>query len=107
MASIPTVDSGVGLEQQPHMPSEVVSPTRVDEAPQQASTAPGDGRVVHDNHNPPADSDMTDENKVPFKEKMIGYAQKTRGTILRKPSLKEHGEKILQGETTHADDRQK
>ncbi|CAK5270483.1 unnamed protein product [Mycena citricolor] len=37
---------------------------------------------------------------VPFKERVIGVAKKTRGTLLAKPELKEHGEKILQGEAT-------
>ncbi|KAJ7274236.1 hypothetical protein C8J57DRAFT_1314989 [Mycena rebaudengoi] len=37
---------------------------------------------------------------VPFKDQVIGVAKKTRGTLLGKPELKEHGEKILQGEAT-------
>ncbi|KAF7314581.1 hypothetical protein MKEN_00931500 [Mycena kentingensis (nom. inval.)] len=37
---------------------------------------------------------------VPFKERVIGVAKKTRGTLLAKPELKEHGEKILQGEAS-------
>ncbi|KAJ6504588.1 hypothetical protein C8R47DRAFT_151969 [Mycena vitilis] len=37
---------------------------------------------------------------VPFKERVIGVAKKTRGTLLAKPELKEHGEKILQGESS-------
>ncbi|KAJ7367297.1 hypothetical protein DFH08DRAFT_837070 [Mycena albidolilacea] len=37
---------------------------------------------------------------VPFKERVIGVAKKTRGTVLGKPELKEHGEKILQGEAS-------
>ncbi|KAJ4465837.1 hypothetical protein C8J55DRAFT_527999 [Lentinula edodes] len=35
--------------------------------------------------------------EVPFKERVIGVAKKTRGTILNKPEVKEHGEQILQG----------
>ncbi|KAH7876185.1 uncharacterized protein C8R40DRAFT_1100997 [Lentinula edodes] len=35
--------------------------------------------------------------EVPFKERVIGVAKKTRGTILNKPEVKEHGERILQG----------
>ncbi|KAF8729409.1 hypothetical protein AX14_006133 [Amanita brunnescens Koide BX004] len=91
------------------MPSDVVpvTPTKVDEAPQQASTAPGDGHVVHDNpHEKEESTDQsptqTSHNKVPFREQVIGllssfcsiyeanietftgYAQKTRGTILQK-----------------------
>ncbi|KAJ7160036.1 hypothetical protein C8R46DRAFT_1194511 [Mycena filopes] len=37
---------------------------------------------------------------VPFKDRVIGVAKKTRGTLLAKPELKEHGEKILQGQAT-------
>ncbi|KAF7348301.1 hypothetical protein MSAN_01783800 [Mycena sanguinolenta] len=37
---------------------------------------------------------------VPFKERVIGVAKKTRGTLLSKPELKEHGQKILQGEAS-------
>ncbi|KAJ6585317.1 hypothetical protein B0H19DRAFT_1109203 [Mycena capillaripes] len=37
---------------------------------------------------------------VPFKEQVIGVAKKTRGTLLAKPELKEHGEKILKGESS-------
>jgi hypothetical protein len=108
------------------MPSDVVpvTPTKVDEAPQQgtillfirsvnmlslriiASTAPGDGHVVHDNpHEKEESTDQsptqTSHNKVPFREQVIGllssfcsiyeanietftgYAQKTRGTVSR------------------------
>ncbi|KAJ7143505.1 hypothetical protein C8R43DRAFT_1014434 [Mycena crocata] len=38
--------------------------------------------------------------QLPFKDRVIGVAKKTRGTLLAKPELKEHGEKILQGEAT-------
>jgi len=95
------------------MPCDVaqVTPTKVDEAPQQASTAPGDGHVAHDNpHEKEAESTgqlpthTASPDKVPFREQVIGYAQKTRGTILQKPELKEHGEQILQGRTTYAED---
>ncbi|KAJ7758107.1 hypothetical protein DFH07DRAFT_818677 [Mycena maculata] len=41
---------------------------------------------------------------VPFKERVIGVAKKTRGTLLGKPELKEHGEKILQGEASIHDE---
>ncbi|KAI0312058.1 hypothetical protein OF83DRAFT_1147935 [Amylostereum chailletii] len=66
------------------LPSKVAPPTRSDTEPQQAATQPGDGSEVH-------------KTKVPFKEQVIGYAQKTRGTALRKPSLKEHGDQVLSG----------
>ncbi|KAF5340771.1 hypothetical protein D9611_007501 [Ephemerocybe angulata] len=45
------------------------------------------------------------QHAVPFKERVVGVAQKTRGTLLGKPELKEHGEAILQGRTTHAQDK--
>ncbi|KAJ7486174.1 hypothetical protein B0H11DRAFT_2017246 [Mycena galericulata] len=60
---------------------------------------------------------------VPFKDRVIGVAKKTRGTLLGKvyrqtfhlperfdvviqPELKEHGEKILQGEASIHDEPQ-
>ncbi|KAJ7263177.1 hypothetical protein B0H12DRAFT_1103587 [Mycena haematopus] len=47
---------------------------------------------------------MTEQNgappMVPFKERVIGVAKKTRGTLLGKPELKEHGQKILEGEAS-------
>ncbi|KAF7298772.1 hypothetical protein MIND_00824800 [Mycena indigotica] len=49
----------------------------------------------------PTHSDMDGHPPiVPFKERVIGVAKKTRGTLLAKPELKEHGEKILQGEAS-------
>ncbi|KAJ3934270.1 MAG: hypothetical protein NXY57DRAFT_959166 [Lentinula lateritia] len=44
-------------------------------------------------------------NDVPFKERVIGVAKKTRGTVRNplcivvstQPEVKEHGERILQG----------
>ncbi|KAK2465734.1 hypothetical protein APHAL10511_002278 [Amanita phalloides] len=83
------------------MPSDVVPPTNVDEAPQQA---PGSGHIVHDNPHGVTGTDASPK-KVTFKEQVIGHAQKTRGTVLRKPSLKEHGQDILEGKTTFAEDR--
>ncbi|KAJ2916120.1 hypothetical protein MD484_g4269, partial [Candolleomyces efflorescens] len=69
----------------------------VDDIPQQASTQPGDGTEVHQT--------ATGTANVPFKERVIGVAQKTRGTLLGKPELKEHGQAILEGRTTHEKDR--
>ncbi|KAG5722078.1 hypothetical protein E4T56_gene15847 [Termitomyces sp. T112] len=66
--------------------------TRSDTLPQQASTSPGDGSEVHANI-----------NQVPFKERVIGVAKITRGTVLRKPDLKQEGEAILEGQTTQED----
>jgi len=60
------------------------------EPTQQGSTQPGDGGaamgvVV----GPPS-----------WKEKVVGYAKRIRGTMLRKPGTKEHGDKILEGQAT-------
>jgi len=83
------------------LPSDVASPTRSNTLPQQGSTQPGDGDQVHFDTNP---SDTTQPKRVPFKEKVIGVAKKTRGTLLGKPELKEHGEMILEGQVTHNQD---
>ncbi|KDR82937.1 hypothetical protein GALMADRAFT_238621 [Galerina marginata CBS 339.88] len=74
----------------------------VDTAPQQGSTQPGDGGEVR-----ASDLPSQPTEKVPFKERVIGVAQKSRGTLLGKPDLVEHGDKILKGETTHEQDRLK
>ncbi|KAF9533090.1 hypothetical protein CPB83DRAFT_890218 [Crepidotus variabilis] len=86
-------------------PSAVVEPTRVETPAQQGSTAPGDGHVVHDHHASHTNTSAGASEKLPFKEQVIAYAQKTRGTILGKPGLKEHGDAILDGQTTHEQDR--
>jgi len=86
------------------MPSECVRPSKVDTAPQQASTSPEDGTHVHQEpeqmaageHGAPGEQG----GKVPFKEQVLGYAKKTRGTLLAKPDLKQQGEKLIQGEGT-------
>ncbi|KAJ7079754.1 hypothetical protein B0H15DRAFT_953849 [Mycena belliarum] len=52
--------------------------------------APNVVHVPQDSAQPPV---------VPFKEQVIGVAKKTRGTLLGKPELKEHGEQILRGES--------
>jgi hypothetical protein len=95
MSYIPPVTgppiSGLALK-----PSDVVAPTKVDEAPQQrtililmrdcsllslmiiASTAPGDGHTVHDNLHEKEETRSqsakqgSDPGKVPFKEQVIG-----------------------------------
>jgi len=73
-----------------------VEPTKVDEATQQASTQPGDGSVVRNVVvDPPS-----------WKEKVVGYAKKYRGTMLRRPETKEHGDKILQNRATIEDPNQ-
>ncbi|KAA1469673.1 hypothetical protein DENSPDRAFT_835325 [Dentipellis sp. KUC8613] len=104
-------------------PSDVAPPTRSDSVPQQAGTQPGDGSKVHDHEQihedgrgapsgsganvPPTKGPHQEgvpaaqvTGKVPWKEQVIAYAQKTRGTVLRKSSLKEHADKVLQGETS-------
>ncbi|KAJ7673532.1 hypothetical protein B0H17DRAFT_1208348 [Mycena rosella] len=52
----------------------------------------------------PTSQDSAQPPIVPFKERVIGVAKKTRGTLLGKPELKEHGEKILQGEASIHDE---
>ncbi|KAF9646696.1 hypothetical protein BDM02DRAFT_2978659 [Thelephora ganbajun] len=79
------------------LPSELthVQPTKVDEATQQGSTQPGDGAAVRVVVNSPS-----------WKEKVIGYAKKSRGIMLRRPEVKEHGEKILECRATVSDPNQ-
>ncbi|KAJ3500302.1 hypothetical protein NMY22_g19301 [Coprinellus aureogranulatus] len=92
-------------------PSKIMDGRQVpiaDEVPQQGSTQPGDGTEVRrtdDGSHGRLHGPSTHE--VPFKERVVGVAQVTRGTLLRKPDLKEHGEAILEGRTTHAEDKQK
>ncbi|KIJ24204.1 hypothetical protein M422DRAFT_33147 [Sphaerobolus stellatus SS14] len=78
------------------MPSEVTQPTRSDSTPQQASTQPGDGARAHN-----------EEDKVPWKDEVIGYAKVTRGKLLGKKDTVEMGHQILEGEVkpkeTHKD----
>jgi len=80
------------------MPSEVAPPTRSDTLPQQAATQPGDGGEVHA-HSDGTEMSGTQADRVPFKERVIGAAKKTRGTLLNKPELKQKGEMILEGQT--------
>ncbi|KAF9783100.1 hypothetical protein BJ322DRAFT_135454 [Thelephora terrestris] len=68
----------------------------VDEATQQGSTQPGDGSAVR---NVVVDTPS-------WKERVIGYAKKYRGTMLRRPETKEHGDKILQNRATVDDPNQ-
>ncbi|KAJ4482375.1 hypothetical protein J3R30DRAFT_3699830 [Lentinula aciculospora] len=120
--SQPQAGSGAPLT----FPSEVAETTRSNTLPQQGNTQPDSGSAVHNHHNHheghggraehghpepgdiareqvnvvqlPADGSSTHE--VPFKERVIGVAKKTRGTLLNKPELKQHGEQILQGNTS-------
>jgi len=79
------------------LPTEVthIEPTKIDEQTQQGSTQPGDGTTVRVVVGAPS-----------WKEKVIGYAKKSRGTMLRRPEVKEHGDKILQGRATIDDPNQ-
>ncbi|KAI0064122.1 hypothetical protein BV25DRAFT_1823662 [Artomyces pyxidatus] len=80
-------------------PSDVAPPTQVDTASQQASTQPGDGSEVRDPAAGASTVGATPElPKVPFKDQVIAHAKKSRGTLLGKPELKEHGNQILQGQ---------
>ncbi|KAF9464104.1 hypothetical protein BDZ94DRAFT_1308127 [Collybia nuda] len=94
------------------LPSEVARPTRSDTAPQQASTQPGDGHEIHTGKHAgkqPEGVNVVEvpaqtTEKVPFKEQVIGVAKKTRGTLLGKPELKQHGEMILEGKALAHDE---
>ncbi|KAK1922522.1 hypothetical protein DB88DRAFT_512041 [Papiliotrema laurentii] len=76
-------------QSQPAPPSQVADvdypnvPERAE--PQQAATGPGTGGIV-------------EQDKIPFKEQVNGYAKKFAGTIFNKPEEKEFGEKKLRGE---------
>jgi hypothetical protein len=78
------------------MPSEVAQPTRIDTLPQQGSTSPDDGQNVHTHDSEQVQAEGPGQ-KVPFAAQAIGYAQKTRGAVLGNSTLKEHGERILEG----------
>ncbi|KAH8833923.1 hypothetical protein DL96DRAFT_1578847 [Flagelloscypha sp. PMI_526] len=81
-------------------PSDVVAPHRTDSIPQQGSTQPGDGHKDHTAQMNNAEP-VVEVHKVPFKEQVIGFAKKTRGTVLNHPETKEAGNKILEGQVTH------
>ncbi|TDL22183.1 hypothetical protein BD410DRAFT_788897 [Rickenella mellea] len=68
-------------------PSDVVEPTRVDSPTPQAATQPETSEGTTDTAGSPT-----------WKEQVVGYAKKTRGTLLGKPEVKETGQKIIQGE---------
>ncbi|KAK0187806.1 hypothetical protein F5146DRAFT_1003532 [Armillaria mellea] len=90
-------------ESQGTYPSEEAQPTRSHSVPQQGNTQPGSGSVVHDtaDHEPrtldmPADFNRSNI-QAPFKERVVGAALKTRGTLLKKPEVKETGQQLLDG----------
>ncbi|KAJ8515379.1 hypothetical protein ONZ45_g7189 [Pleurotus djamor] len=75
---------------QPIMPSDVVPATRSQSLPQQASTQPGDGSEIRVVDKQTRDQLVNDPNinvvelpskKVPFKDQVVGYAHKTKGTV--------------------------
>ncbi|KZT27420.1 hypothetical protein NEOLEDRAFT_1130978 [Neolentinus lepideus HHB14362 ss-1] len=95
-SDVPANDHASG----PRMPSEVAKPTKVSEEPQQGSTQPGDGSTVHYDAEKNIQYVERPGGKVPWKDQVLGYAKEIRGTMLRKPETKDHGEKILQGEAS-------
>jgi len=68
-------------------PSQNVDPSRIHAVPQQADMKPDDRTTAP-------------TGPVPWKEQVIAYAKKTRGKVLRKPTLTEHGDQILAGEAS-------
>ncbi|SJL07778.1 uncharacterized protein ARMOST_11128 [Armillaria ostoyae] len=86
-------------------PSDVAQPTRSHSVSQQGNTQPGSGSVVHDTADQeprvlemPADGQSNRSNiQAPFKERVVGAALKTRGTLLKKPEVKEAGQQLLDG----------
>lgn len=81
-----------------------VEPIRICPAPSQG-VGPEESRVVADTGaqgttESPSTSPTSAANKIPWKDQVIAYAKKTRGSVLRKPTLKEHGDQILTGEAS-------
>ncbi|KLO14742.1 hypothetical protein SCHPADRAFT_297146 [Schizopora paradoxa] len=68
----------------------------VDTPTQQGATQPGSGSTAHG-------TEGGQENSVPFKDQMIGYAKSIRGSVLRKPETKKTGDAILNGEISAKD----
>jgi len=95
------VDPATGEARTAINPSEDAPPTRVDEAPQQASTMPGDGSEVHTGRvagGPDANIVEVPGQKPSFKDQVLGYAKVTRGKTLGNPETKELGQRILDGD---------
>ncbi|KJA21204.1 hypothetical protein HYPSUDRAFT_751380 [Hypholoma sublateritium FD-334 SS-4] len=87
-------------------PSQTAPTTHTDTVSQQdtllGSTSSGDGqeaRTHKDLPNPPVSSQQTEN--VPFKERVVGVAEKTRGTLFGNSGLKEHGQAILDGRASY------
>ncbi|KAF5343256.1 hypothetical protein D9758_013416 [Tetrapyrgos nigripes] len=81
------------------MPSEVVQPTRSTTQPQQGATQPDSGHAIHTEPDGTRVVEVPGP-QVPFKEQVVGYAKKTRGTLLGNHETKEHGEAILEGKAS-------
>ncbi|KAN0135330.1 hypothetical protein V8E53_006895 [Lactarius tabidus] len=78
-----------------------VEPIRISTTHSQ-SVGPEESRVVADTdaQGTTSTGPTAAANKIPWKEQVIAYAKKTRGAVLRKPTLKEHGDQILTGEAS-------
>ncbi|KAG2137643.1 hypothetical protein BD769DRAFT_1773546 [Suillus cothurnatus] len=96
----------------PRPPSKV-EPTKVNTAPQQASTSPGHGaHISPDQIRDPSEVDRNDPNinvvEIPaekkpppsFKQQVFGYAKVIRGKSLGNSAVKEQGKRVLRGEET-------
>ncbi|KAH9983016.1 hypothetical protein BJV74DRAFT_852393 [Russula compacta] len=89
-------------------PSHTVDPDRIYTVPEQATTGAADGtRGIDIDPNIPNTSQPTTaaipvskSGRVPWKDQVVAFAKKTRGTLFRKPTLKEHGDQILAGEAS-------
>ncbi|KAI9452762.1 hypothetical protein BJY52DRAFT_1190019 [Lactarius psammicola] len=85
--------------------SAAVEPIRTGTAPPQGvATGPEETRVADTSaqgttESPPT-SPTSSTGKIPWKDQVIAYAKKTRGAVLRKSTLKEHGDQILAGEAS-------
>ncbi|KAF8827861.1 hypothetical protein HHX47_DHR4000872 [Lentinula edodes] len=82
-------------------PGSIVDQSNVDQSNEVQSTevrsnevqVPSTGANTHATTTDPTTTNANPNPEVPFKERVIGVAKKTRGT----PEVKEHGERILQG----------
>ncbi|KAF8491179.1 hypothetical protein F5888DRAFT_1068905 [Russula emetica] len=63
--------------------------------PEQAAAGPGDVPRVED-PNVSGTSPTSPTGRIPWKDQVVAFAKKTRGTIFRK----EHGDQILAGEAS-------
>ncbi|KIY46731.1 hypothetical protein FISHEDRAFT_75342 [Fistulina hepatica ATCC 64428] len=98
------------------MPTDDAPATKINTSPQQGFTQPGDGGdgTGSFGENVQVVQVPLQPQKVPFKDQVPPapsqhahslLPQKTRGTVLRKPTLKDEGEKILRGEQSAFPDR--